>query len=200
MIRVALDSDRPADVPPIGDVLLTYADLATPALHAHLAASWPDVAWIDRGLGDPMKLASITDAEPGALSAEAAAAKIRQWQQEHRPYVTAYADRSLMPQVIAQLGGIKPFRWYATLDGTAHIGGMPPGHQPALVQCLTAADLGIHADLSLVYEDNWRPDPKRARARQLADHILTQSRTAAASCSHIDADVADLLAMVSHLR
>ena len=200
MIRVALDTDQPAELPPLAGVLLTYADLMTHALLTKLQATWPDVALIDRGQGDPLQLASIADIETGALTVEQGAAKIRAWSADHRPYVTAYADRSTMPQVDAQLGGLKPFRWYATLDGTAHIGGLPAGAQPALVQCLTAADLGLHADLSLVYEDNWRPSPLAARMANLTSHVRLMTSSVQASADHALADLTELMDAIHQIR
>lgn len=198
-IRVALDTDQPEALAARADVLITYADLMTHALFVRLDASWPDIALVDRGLGDPLDMASIADIEPGALSVAAGVSRIRSWSAAGRPYVTAYADRSLMPQVITDLGALHPFLWYSTLDGQAHIIGRPAGFEPALVQCLSAADLGFHADLSLVYEQNWRPSPQIAELSKSVVHIGQLMTTAANAVVHAEGDLGDLPAVIKRL-
>jgi len=154
-IRTMLDTNTPAALTPRADLLATYADLATPTLKAALEQHWPQVVWIDRGQGDPMHLATVYDVEPGALTPQQAIDKAKA---SKLPYLTAYASRSTMMQVDAL--GWGGYRWYATLDGTAHVPGHTPGLEPAAIQCLGEAQLGFHADLSLVFEDGWHPQPQ----------------------------------------
>jgi len=155
-----LDTDDLAALPGgvRADLLAYYADLVhTPADLAALEARWPAVVLIERGLGDPLGLASAIDVEQHAEGVAA----VKPWaaaQGAHGVrYLAVYANRSTMPAVDA--AGWTGYRWYATLDGTAHIDGRPAGLAPAAVQCLSAAMLGFHADLSLVFEDGWHPSP-----------------------------------------
>lgn len=130
----------------------TYADLLTPTL-AHLFAG--RLVVIDRGLGDPMNLADVADIEPGALTVDEGAAKIRQWVHENRPFPTAYHNRDIWAAVDAALTGVAFWNWVATLDGTL----LPDGRHPAAVQFAGAGAVGEHADLSIVWDDQWHPLP-----------------------------------------
>lgn len=130
----------------------TYADLVTPALCQELRGR---LVVIDRGLGDPMGLASVADIEPGALTVASAAERMHAWQQQGRPFVTAYHDRAVQQDVDQATAGMGIFNWVATLDGTL----LPDGRTRAAVQFAGAASLGFHADLSIVWDDSWHPLP-----------------------------------------
>lgn len=148
-----IDSDQPevlADWHFAGCRLATYADLMTPQLVANFAGR---LVVIDRGMGDPMNLATVADIEAGALSVDQGAARIRQWIKEGRPSVTAYHDRADWPAVDQATAGTHCFNWLATLDGTAD----PAGKYPAAVQIEGSAALGMHVDLSIVWQDWWHP-------------------------------------------
>ena len=130
--------------------LATYADLMTPAIEAEFRGR---LIVIDRGHGDPMSLATVADIEDQLLTVEQGAAKIRQWNAEHRPFPTAYHDRALWAAVDAALAGVPHYTWVSTLDMTI----VPDGRKPDAVQFAGAAAIGFHADLSIVWNDNWCP-------------------------------------------
>jgi hypothetical protein len=133
-----------------GARVATYADLMTPALAANLRGR---LAVIDRGTGDPMKLAHIADIESGALTVAEGAARVRQWHAEGRTFPTVYCDRNDWPAVTAALTGVPHSTWIATLDGTL----LPDGKRPDIVQAFGAAAIGFHADMSIVWNDAWLP-------------------------------------------
>lgn len=155
MPAIMIDSDQPDilfDARFNGLRLATYADLATPELVAR--GGWR-LSWIDRGLGDPLGIATIADIEPRALTVEEGAQRVRQWVAEKRLWPTAYHDRSLWPAVNQALAGVPYSHWVATLDGTC----MPDGEMPTAVQILTAAAVGVPVDMSIVWVDAWKPVP-----------------------------------------
>jgi hypothetical protein len=160
-----LDTDESAGLTASGiraDLLATYADQVDAKVLAGLKASWPQVVLIDRGLGDPLGKASVIDVETGAHRPADAPGWYDRQHGRGIKYLTAYANRSSQPAVSAAMGKRQFYRWIATLDGTAHVTPYTPGKTPAAVQCLGAAALGFHADLSLVFEDWWNPDPAAA--------------------------------------
>ena len=176
MIRTAFDSDVIGAVPQSADFVFLYSD-AVPDLAA-AQAEFPrsTVLLIDRGLGDPGLRATLADVERFALTV----ADIPRWYDERhaagRQYLTIYNSRDLLPAVIQALNGRPASHWVATLDGTVHIDGWPPLQGPALVQCLGEAQLGIHADFSLVLRDDWHPvPPSREPAAVYADLQTAQT-------------------------
>ena len=151
MPQLMFDSDDPAvlEEPIFNDSrVATYADLLTPAIVAKFGRR---LAVIDRGHGDPMNRAHIVDVERGVLSIEQGAAKVKGWVAEHRPYVTAYVNRSNRPAMRAALGSIDPFWWEATLDGTMNV----QDSYTAMVQFAGEAAFGLHVDVSIVYHTGW---------------------------------------------
>lgn len=162
MIRTMLDSDDLAALGHVTPLIATYADLF--ATHAELAgflAAHPgqQAVFIDRGLGDPLGIASVLDIESGAHQPGDLPGW---WDRQHGrgvDYLTAYSDRELLPVVIQAAGRRHVFHWVATLDGTVVIAGFAPLAAPAVVQIAGESLLGVHADLSLVLEDQWHPQP-----------------------------------------
>jgi len=140
--------------------IATYADLVTPQMFAAAAGR---MKVIHRGLGDPHNLATIADIEPGCLSVDAGASLIRQWNQEGRHQPTAYHDRNDWSEVDAKLAGVPHFTWAATLDGNCS----PDGKRPDAVQILNADKVGLHVDLSIVWNDKWFPLPAGPSAGQV---------------------------------
>jgi hypothetical protein len=162
MMRVMLDTDQPWQLTNTGiraGLLATYADLITQTKLAVLEKDWPRVVLIDRGLGDPLGKASVIDIERGTHGPADAPGWYDRQKRAGIRYLTVYCNRATLPAVNAAMGHRAYFRWIATLDGTAHIGGFTPGLGPAAVQTLGAAALGFHADLSLVLEPHWHPAP-----------------------------------------
>lgn len=155
--RLALDTDTPLDLEPLGDMLLTYADLMTAAALHKLQARWPEVGLIDRGLGDPLDRASIIDVEIHAEGVAAVPRFLDRVQARDSQPGTTYCDRSQLAAVDAAAGGRRHWRWVATLDGTLVIPGLPPLRRPAAVQCFNSAMLGVHADGSVVLAAAWHP-------------------------------------------
>lgn len=155
MAAIMFDSDDPQALLTDhcrGCRVATYADLVTPDLVRQLAGR---LVVIDRGQGDPLKLATVADIEQGLLTIEQGADLIAQWTSERRPDPTAYHDRAVWDQVSAACKPLEPWHWVATLDGTAD----PLGRYPGIVQVLDSAKLGFHADLSIVWDDRWHPVP-----------------------------------------
>jgi len=164
------DSDRPADLATIQFVparVATYADLLTPALVAQFG---PRLAVIDRGLGDPMNRAHIVDVESGALSVASGAARIKQWANEGRRYLTVYVNRSGWDQAEAACLPVRPYMWIATLDGTLN----PKGKFPHLTQFAGENMLGLHADVSVVWDEGWLPQTQLVKPE-----IVTRTQAAA---------------------
>lgn len=128
----------------------TYADLMTPDLLRQLAGR---LVVIDRGLGDPMNLATVADVESGALSLAAAVERIHAWKAQGRPSVTIYHDRVHQADVDKATAGMGVWNWVATLDGTL----LPDGQRRAVVQFAGETVTGLHADLSVVWNDSWHP-------------------------------------------
>lgn len=154
MVRIMFDSDDPALLERLhasgeAGLVATYADLVTPALASRFGS---DLLVIDRGSGDPHKLARCGDFERGALKP----ADAPEWWDAHRQRgeLTVYADRSTMPGLIHALGPHRPaWRWWATLDGTMRI----PANPTAMVQFASAAMTGAHVDATIIYNPHWRP-------------------------------------------
>lgn len=142
--------------------IATYADLVNPKIYA---AAEGRMKVIDRGLGDPHGLATIADIEPGCLTVDAGTARIRQWLSEGRSQPTAYHDRAEWAEVEAKLAGVSYFTWVATLDGTAS----PDGRRPDVVQILDASKVGLHADMSIVWNDRWHPLPAGPTPAQVSN-------------------------------
>jgi hypothetical protein len=150
--RLMYDSDQLAALRPLhadGNLVATYADLVTPQVEREFGGA---LAVIDRGHGDPLRLATIGDFETGLLDPASAG----HWWDTHqgRGDLTVYANRSTMPAVLRALGPQRPaWRWWATLDGTMHA----PGNPAAMVQFAGAAMTGRHADATIIYHPNWKP-------------------------------------------
>lgn len=166
MIRVMLDSDKLGDLPPgIAPLLATYSDLVPTIaflalLQEHHKGS--EIVLIDRGLGDPTGLASIIDREDGAVPLGQLVPKYQSMVDRHVRFPTVYSDRNDLAacdEVLAAAGFDEHWRMVATLDGTAwlELPGYQPLHRPAVIQCLSAAMTGIHADGSLVLNPGWHP-------------------------------------------
>lgn len=177
MSMLLVDSDEPAVLasPQFdGCLVATYADLLTPELVAGYGAR---LAVINRGLGDPLRMSTIADIEPGALSIDQAVEMIKQWNAAGVPYPTAYHDRAIDGEVTAALGGQRCYRWIATLDGTL----VPDVPRYDVVQFAGAATVGAHADLSIVWNSAWHPQssgPSAGEIRQvkiIADALAKQA-------------------------
>lgn len=157
------DSDEPqvlADPRFAGCRVATYADLMTPQLVTEFAGR---LVVIDRGRGDPMGLATVADCESALLSVAQTVAKVHQWTQEGRPYITVYHDRALWAELDAALGTVRPWNWVATLDGTFN----PEGRYPAAVQIVDETKVGLHVDVSVVWNEAWHPVQAAITAAQV---------------------------------
>lgn len=150
-----LDTDVLNDLTPHAELLATYADLVTdlPALQKQFPNSV--IILIDRGLGDHTGLSSVADVENGAMTAADAAAWYDRQHAKGVKDLTIYCSRDELAAVDTAMGARVFYRWIATLDGTVHIDNFKPLEAPAAVQCLSASMLGIHADGSLVLQDQW---------------------------------------------
>jgi hypothetical protein len=179
MAGLMFDSDDPAVLSnPLfaGSLVATYADLMTPAIVSEFVGR---LVVIDRGHGDPMSLAHVVDIESGAVSVAAGAAKIKQWNAEGRGHIAAYVDRADWDAVLSACLPVKPYMWIATLDGTLN----PSGKWPTAVQFGSASTIGIHVDVSIVYDETWVPiaAPASSTAVRNAQGLSTQLTSLAAS-------------------
>jgi hypothetical protein len=147
------DSDEPALLGTIQFLparVATYADLLTPAIVTQFGSR---LAVIDRGLGDPMKRAHIVDIEQGAHTVASGSAAIKAWHTEGRQFLTVYVNRDNWDAVLAACLPVHPYSWVATLDGTLN----PNGRFPHLTQFASESALGLHADVSVVWDEGWLP-------------------------------------------
>lgn len=150
----------------------TYADIITPEFMAQTEGRW--IA-INRGMGDPHQVATVADVETGALSVGQAHDRIQQWTAQRRPWPTVYHNRASWAEVNETLHQLSYTHWVATLDGTL----VPDKYYMAVVQFAGELDLGIHADMSIIWADNWHPMPVRtpsvpaAALKQLASDAQT---------------------------
>lgn len=170
MIRVMLDSDRLDIIQAcngLAPLLATYSDLVPnpDALQAKLNQS--KLVLIDRKLGDPSGKASVCDIEPGLFTVDEFPAWLAAKEKAGITDPTAYVTRSELSALDQVTAAKTYFRWVATLDGTCTIGGYPSLRAPAAVQILPANQVGIHVDLSLVYEDQWNPTKQIVPAQLL---------------------------------
>lgn len=177
MTMLMADSDEPvvlASPQFDGCLVATYADILTPEL---IAGYGPRLVVIDRGLGDPHHMATVADVENGALSIGAAVARVKEWNAAGVPFPTVYHDRAIDSEMTAALGSERCFRWIATLDGTL----VPDVPRHDVVQFAGAATVGLHADLSIVWNPSWHPQaagPTAGAIRQVkivADAISKQA-------------------------
>jgi hypothetical protein len=147
------DSDEPAALGTIQFLparVATYADLLTPQILAEFGSR---LAVIDRGLGDPMNRAHIVDIEQGAHTVASGSAAIKAWHAEGRQFLTVYVNRGNWDAVLAACLPVRPYSWVATLDGTLN----PNGKFPHLTQFASESALGLHADVSVVWDEGWLP-------------------------------------------
>lgn len=176
MPSLMVDTDQPAvlaDPRCNGLRVATYADLIT---HAMVRQFADRLVVIDRGLGDPLGLATVADIEDGLLTVAEGADKIRHWTAQGRQYITAYHDRALWAEVTTAVAPLKPWNWVATLDGTLN----PDGKYPAAVQFAGEAQAGFHVDVSLVWQDAWHPLSDPFDAGQLARLRILAAQAVAA--------------------
>lgn len=182
MTTLMFDSDDPAALGTIQMVparVATYADILTPAIVAQFGSR---LAVIDRGLGDPLGRAHIVDIEPGAHSVESGAAAIKEWHNQGRQFLTVYVNRDNWDAVLAACLPVRPYSWVATLDGTLN----PNGKFPHLTQFAGEQQLGMHADVSVVWDEGWLLQGRLENAAAVSD-LHTKAATLeqlAASISH----------------
>lgn len=184
-IRFMLDSDQPSALTMHAGIVATYSDLITDAAAFEAALSGADVVYIDRGLGDPGNKATIMDVETGALSVSDAPVLFDTWHSQNRTFITGYVNRGNLAAFNAAMGKRQVWRWVATLDGTVHIDGDEPLFAPAIVQCLSADMLGIHADGSLVLNDLWHPQLTAATGPVL----LREINAAISACAMLGSEL-----------
>lgn len=194
MARLMFDSDSLSVLLGLhADLCATYADLLDAAKLAQLETHYGAVVIIDRGLGDPLGKASAIDVESGAVSPAQAKAKLEDMHARDIPWPTVYANRSTMPEVDAACQGIPYWRWYATLDGTMRIA----EHPYSTVQFAGAGSTGIHADVSVVWDDQWHRAPAlNGEIRHLAQLAHGEVLTAGNAIGVAMAKLQDLLTVI----
>lgn len=182
MIRFAADTDDLNLLSDHFELQFTYSDLVTDLTALRRKYPNSEIGLIDRGLGDPTGEATIFDIETGALTLSEAVLHYDDARARGLSYLTIYHDRARASEVNAAFGARKPYQWWATLDGTAHIAGYDPLFGPAIIQCLNATALGARIDGSLVYEDSWHPSRGTTNRIQLSRLV--------AQCQARDTDLA----------
>lgn len=177
MTTLLVDSDEPAVLasPQFdGCLVATYADILTPEM---ITGYGQRLVVVDRGLGDPHRMATVADVEPGALSVAQAVERVREWNAAGVAFPTVYHNRDIDGEMTTALGTERCFRWIATLDGTL----VPDVPRYDVVQFAGAATVGLHADLSIVWNAAWHPQaagPTAGAIRQVkivADAIAKQA-------------------------
>lgn len=177
MPALMVDSDQPAVLlEPLfaGCRVATYADLVTPEI---MTAAAGRLVVIDRGTGDPHGMATVADIEPGCFTVPDGIALIREWISQGRPHPTAYHDRAEWGAVSGAGLDLNFAHWVATLDGTL----VSDGVRAPVVQFAPAAVLGVHADLSIVWDDTWHPMPSGPTPAQLGSLVKLATTSAQAS-------------------
>lgn len=167
MMRVMLDSDRIDIILALNGaapLLATYSDLVPHPDDLQKKLTHSKLVLIDRKLGDPSGKASVCDIEDTLFTPQ----EFPGWYDKKKAAgiedLTAYVNRSNIAEVDKVAGNRSFFRWVSTLDGTCHIAGFPDLRAPAAVQVLGSAQVGVHADLSLVYENQWNATQELAAA------------------------------------
>lgn len=154
MWRLMCDSDQIGSLQPT-DFITTYADLVTSQAHvAALEKRFPasTVLFIDRGLGDPLHIATIGDFEPRALTVAQAKGWVQGQQARGLEFITTYNNLAWEAAMQGALQGVSHYNWLAD-PGALTV----PGHPAAIVQVLFAPPRGPHIDLSIVTNDAWHP-------------------------------------------
>jgi hypothetical protein len=196
VIRTALDSDDLSVFKPPADFILTYSDLVIDAAAFEREYPGVQVVYIDRGIGDPDDKATIIDAETGAYRTDQVAEWYDRKAAKKAAYLTYYANRSNLLAIEADIGGRHMYRWVATLDGTIVIPGFSPLRGPDLVQTTSAAQLGFHADFSLVLNPGWHPSPDNPKLAQMNTIAADASR----DLSMVAGRLSSLEAMVKSMQ
>lgn len=191
-IRFMLDSDDLNALTDHADILATYSDLTSDpaAIEQRYPASV--VVWIDRGLGDPNSKATVMDIETGALTVADAPHLFDQWLSEGRKYITGYLNRANLAAFNTAMGTRQVWRWVATLDGTAFIAGDEPLFAPAAIQCLSSAMLGMHADGSLVLNDDWHPQLTPSTGLTMVRDL----NSAVSACAALGSDLHKMVTLI----
>lgn len=199
MIRVMADSDDFASLPHNVPIIGTYADLITSqAALDTLRAGHPgqELVFFDRGLGDPLGLATIIDVETGSHSVPDVPGWLDRKTLQGALNLTVYSDREQVNAIDHVLGDRRPYRMVATLDGTLFIGGYQALGQPAIVQFASSQLAGVHADISLVYEDGWH----HAAGSVNMAAVASDARACQVAISAAAGDITRLISMLATLR
>lgn len=199
MIRGMLDSDQLAAIEPYGGLLASYADLVTPADVERIAKRGGELVVLDRGLGDPHELASAVDVERGALTPQQAPG----WYDKRRAAgitnLTVYCDVANLPAVNTAMGNRGFFRWVAKWSAPYVVPGFHGLHGPAAIQIADANITGIHADFSIVLEDQWHATPLNAQLAGALAHIRTSLADIRKSAVHAQDDANSIEQLLSQL-
>lgn len=177
--RLMADSTTPDVMPSWVSVKAFYVDGDYAASTAQIDA-WKGPKVLINVTGDPAHGGDCLDVESG----DATPADIPGWYDARHAdgarYLTAYSNRSQFTACTAAIGDRDCWRWLATLDGTlAHTF---DGHPLAACQNLGAAMSGANFDLSVVFADDWHPEPgirvavaEKNRLASIALEVSTKS-------------------------
>lgn len=194
MIRLACDSDDLGALIETS-VILTYADLITDTdTRQQLRARFPRsrLLFMDRGLGDPLKLATVWDVERGALTPDEVPERFDTAQAAGRQYLTGYVSLDRLPRLVEVMAGRPWWKWVALWGGGLEV----PGHPFAMMQFASGKMLGAGVDLSVIRDDTWHPDVLTAPgpAIEMAHSYLR------GVASQLDGARADLAETIDGLR
>jgi hypothetical protein len=175
MIRVMFDSTTASAIPADATLVAGYID----GDYAWTPADWdrfPGAALVKINVtGVPEHGGDMLDVENGA--ATPADAPVWWEGQARKTNLGVYVNRSNLGAVENAMGTRPWWRWVATLDGTLFVpvAGWVPFQRPAAVQFASAQLSGIHADVSLVYADEFHPQPSLAKIAANAHSAITEA-------------------------
>jgi hypothetical protein len=153
------DSTTPKEIPYAAQFVFPYFNGdyawtgAERAAFPHSGAAWIDVIGNAPDMCSVLQIDGVDQAAINVMLAKA-----RNWIEARNKYGpgTIYVNRANLPAVQRNLAGLNYWFWLATLDGTVCYSAVPGnGGKLAAVQGWGAAQVGLHADLSVILDQGW---------------------------------------------
>jgi hypothetical protein len=167
------DSDQPSALLPT-PVRATYADLFTShdqLIEERARHAGSTLILGNRGLGDPLGVATWADYERGALTRESLRRAVEEMHADLRGFVTVYHSADRATEVVHTLDGLTYWQWVA---GWGNLDLRGSGH--AVHQFLPYTALNVRCDLSVIRSPAWHPAPSTSPALALVHDRLLNAR------------------------